>query len=258
MNPVAFEAFGLEIRWYGILIGCGILAALLLAWYNCKKKNLNFDLLTDIFLWAFPVAIVGARLYYVAFEFDQYKDNLVDIFNIRLGGLAIHGGLIGALIVVLIFAKIKKLNLLEYVDVAAPSIIIAQAMGRWGNFMNGEAHGGPVTSEFIRHFPEFIQKGMNIRGVYYHPTFLYESIWNVLVCIILLFILYRKKESQNGIVICSYISLYSLGRVFIEGLRTDSLMFGGLRVAQMVSIAGIVIGIIGILIIYKKNKLSFK
>jgi len=258
MNPVAFQVFGLEIRWYGILICSGVLAALLLAWYNCKKKNLNFDLLTDIFLWAFPVAIIGARLYYVAFEFDQYKNNLIDIFNTRLGGLAIHGGLIGAFIVVLIFAKVKKLNLLEYADVAAPSIIIAQAIGRWGNFMNGEAHGGPVTSEFIGHFPEFIQKGMNIKGTYYHPTFLYESLWNVLVCIILLLILYKRKESQKGIVICSYIALYSLGRVFVEGLRTDSLMIGGLRVAQMASIAGIVIGIIGILIIYKKNKLSLK
>jgi len=258
MNPVAFEAFGLEIRWYGVLIGCGVLTALLLAWYNCKKKNLNFDLLTDIFLWAFPVAIIGARLYYEAFEFDKYNDNLWDIFNIRGGGLAIHGGLIGAAIVVLIFAKIKKINLLEYADVAAPSIILAQALGRWGNFMNSEAHGGPVSSEFIGHFPEFIQKGMNIRGVYYHPTFLYESLWNVLVCILLLFILYRTKESQKGIVICSYIALYSLGRVFIEGLRTDSLMIGGLRVAQMVSVAGIVIGIIGIFIIYKKSKLSFK
>jgi phosphatidylglycerol:prolipoprotein diacylglycerol transferase len=258
MNPVALEVLGLEIRWYGVLIGCGVLIALLLAWYNCKKKNLDFDLLTDIFLWAFPVAIVGARLYYKAFEFDQYKDSLVDIFNIREGGLAIHGGLIGASIVVIIFAKVKKLNLLEYADVAAPSIIFAQALGRWGNFMNGEAHGGIVTSEFIGHFPEFIQKGMNIRGVYYNPTFLYESLWNVLVGLILLFILYKKKESQKGIVICSYISLYSLGRVFIEGLRTDSLMIGGLRVAQLVSIAGIVIGIIGIFIIYKKNKLSFK
>lgn len=258
MNPVAFEVFGLEIRWYGVLICFGVLAALLLAKYNCKKKNLSFDLLTDVFLWAFPAAIVGARLYYVAFEFNQYKDNLVDIFKIREGGLAIHGGLIGALIAVVIFAKMRKINLLEYADVAAPAIVLAQAIGRWGNFMNGEAHGGAVTSEFIGHFPEFIQKGMNIGGVYYHPTFLYESLWDVLVCVILLFILYRKTAYQKGIVICSYVSLYSLGRVFIEGLRTDSLMIGSLRVAQLVSITGIFIGIIGIFIIYRKNKLSQK
>ncbi|PRR80761.1 prolipoprotein diacylglyceryl transferase [Clostridium vincentii] len=258
MNPVAFEMFSVEIRWYGILICLGVLSALLLANYNCKRKNLNFDLLTDVFLWAFPAAIVGARLYYVAFEFDQYKDNLVDIFKLREGGLAIHGGLIGALIAVIIFAKIRKINLLEYADVAAPAIILAQAIGRWGNFMNGEAHGGVVTSEFIGHFPEFIQKGMNIGGNYYHPTFLYESIWNVIVCGILLFILYKRKESQKGIVICSYLSLYSLGRVFIEGLRTDSLMMGSLRVAQVISLAGIVIGIIGIIIFYRKKQIKVK
>lgn len=254
MNPVAFEVFGLEIRWYGVLIGLGVILALVLTWYNCKKKNLNFDLVTDCFLWAFPFAIVGARLYYVAFEFDSYKNNLVDIFNIRLGGLAIHGGLIAAFIVVFIFAKVKKMNLIEYVDVVAPSIILAQAIGRWGNFMNSEAHGGPVSESFINHFPSFIKEGMYIKGVYYHPTFLYESIWNLIVCGVLLFILYKKNEKQSGIVICGYISLYSLGRFFVEGLRTDSLMFMGLRVAQLISIIGIVAGIVGILIIVSKSK----
>ncbi|MBD7912554.1 MULTISPECIES: prolipoprotein diacylglyceryl transferase [Clostridium] len=254
MNPVAFEVFGLEIRWYGILIGLGVILALGLAWYNCKKKNLSFDLVTDCFLWAFPFAIIGARLYYVIFEFDNYRDNLIDVFNIREGGLAIHGGLIGAFLVVFIFAKVKKMNLIEYVDLAAPSIILAQAIGRWGNFMNREAHGGPVSESFISHFPGFIKEGMYIQGAYYHPTFLYESVWNLLVCGILLFILYKKKEKHNGIVICSYISLYSLGRFFVEGLRTDSLMFMGLRVAQLVSIIGIVAGIIGIIVISIKGK----
>lgn len=256
MNPVAFEIFGLEIRWYGILIGLGVVLALVLTWYNCKRKNLSFDLVTDCFLWAFPFAIVGARLYYVAFEFDSYKDNLADIFNIRLGGLAIHGGLIGAFLVVFIFAKVKKMNLIEYVDVVAPAIILAQAVGRWGNFMNSEAHGGPVSEEFMNHFPGFIKNGMHIRGVYYHPTFLYESMWNLLVCIILLFILYKKNEKQKGIVICSYLALYSLGRFFVEGLRTDSLMLAGLRVAQLVSIIGVVSGVIGVLVIYMKSRKS--
>lgn len=248
-NPVAFELFGLEIRWYGILIAIGVVLALALAWYNCKKLELDFDILTDGFLWAFPFAIIGARAYYVIFEFENYKDNLADVFNIRQGGLAIHGGLIAALIVVLIFSKVKKINLGKYLDVAAPSIVLAQAIGRWGNFMNSEAHGGPVTEEFISHFPKFIQDGMYIKGVYYHPTFLYESLWNLVVFAILLFMLYKKTSKQDGYVICSYISLYSLGRVFIEGLRTDSLMFHGYRVAQLVSIAGIITGIIIILIL---------
>ena len=256
MNPIAFEVFGLEIRWYGILIGLGVVAALVLGWFNCKKKNLSFDTLTDAFLIAFPCAIIGARLYYVAFEFSNYQDNLIDIFNIRLGGLAIHGGLIGAFLAGFIFAKVKKINFLEYMDVVAPSIILAQAIGRWGNFINSEAHGGPVSYEFISKFPEFIQDGMKIGGNYYHPTFLYESIWNVLVCIILLVILYNKKVNESGIVISSYIVLYSVGRYFIEGLRTDSLMIGSMRVAQIISVVGIVIGLAVIVYIKKLKKIK--
>ena len=252
-NPIAFELFGLEIRWYGLLIGLGVLVALGLACFNCKKKDLSFEILTDGFLIAFPCAIIGARLYYVAFEFERYKDNIVDIFNIRQGGLAIHGGLIGAFLAAYIFAKVKKISVLEYMDVVAPSLILAQAIGRWGNFMNSEAHGGVVSAEFISKFPKFIQDGMYINGHYYHPTFLYESMWNLLVCGVLMFILYKRKEGFNGIVIFSYIGLYSLGRFFIEGLRTDSLMFLGLRVAQLISIVGIAISIASIIYIYRKH-----
>jgi phosphatidylglycerol:prolipoprotein diacylglycerol transferase len=256
MNPVAFQIGSFEVRWYGILIAFGVIAAIILTGYNCKKKNLDFDVILDAFFIAFPTAIVGARAYYVIFEFENYKNNLIDVFNIRKGGLAIHGGLIGAFIAVYIFSKVKKIELLKYLDIVAPAIILAQAIGRWGNFMNGEAHGGEVSYEFISHFPAFIQKGMNIGGTYYQPTFLYESIWNILVCIILLIILYKKNNEENGIVIGSYITLYSLGRVFIEGLRTDSLMLGSLRVAQLVSIAGMILGI-G-LILYVKRKRNIK
>lgn len=255
-NPIAFELFGLEIRWYGILIAIGVLVALAVASYNCKKLKLNFDMVTDGFLWTFPFAIIGARLYYVIFQFNDYRDNLADVFNIRQGGLAIHGGLIASLIVVIIFAKVKKINLAKYMDVAAPSIVLAQAIGRWGNFMNGEAHGGVVSKEFISHFPKFIQDGMYIRGLYYNPTFLYESLWNILVFIILMIILYKKTDKQDGYVVCSYISLYSLGRVFIEGLRTDSLMLGSIRVAQLVSGMGIVAGIIIMLILKIRRESS--
>lgn len=254
-NPIAFEIGNFEVRWYGILIAFGVLLAMATASYNCKKKNVNFDIILDGFFVAFPTAIVGARLYYVAFEFDNYRDNLIDILNIRKGGLAIHGGLIGAFIAIYIFAKIRKINILKYLDIVAPSIILAQAVGRWGNFMNGEAHGGMVSYEFISKFPKFIQQGMYIDGSYYHPTFLYESIWNLLVCALLLLILYKKKNNEEGIVIASYIMLYSLGRVFIEGLRTDSLMFLGLRIAQLVSILGIIFGI-GIIIYIKKKRKS--
>ena len=255
MNPVAFELFGLPIRWYGIIISMGVLAAMGVIYVLSKKKNLDYDTIIDAFLITFPISIVGARLYYVAFEYKNYH-SFMDVINIREGGLAIHGGVIAALLAGYIFAKYKKINFLEYVDVVMPGVILAQAIGRWGNFMNQEAHGGPVTEEFISKFPEFIQNGMLIRGTYYHPTFLYESIWNLLVFAILVYILIRKKEGKNGIVLAGYMIFYSIGRFFIEGLRTDSLMFMGLRIAQIVSLIGIILGIIFIIWINKvyKNK----
>lgn len=257
MNPTAFQIGNFEVRWYGILIALGVIVAILLASYNCKKKDVDFDIILDGFFVAFPAAIIGARMYYVVFEFQNYKDNLIDMFNIRKGGLAIHGGLIGAFLAVYIFSKVRKLKILKYIDVVAPSIILAQAIGRWGNFMNGEAHGGEVSYAFISKFPSFIQKGMNIGGIYYHPTFLYESIWDLIVCAILLVILYKKSNhNDDGIVIASYMILYSLGRVFIEGLRTDSLMLGNLRVAQLISIIGIIVG--GAIILYIKRKKTLK
>lgn len=252
MNPVAFNIFGIDIMWYGILIACGVVAAMLLSSYICKLKGVDFDQILDIFLFAFPAAIIGARLYYVIFEFDYYRYNLLDIFNIRQGGLAFHGGLIFALLTVFIYVKIKKLQFLKIMDVVAPGIVLAQAIGRWGNFFNSEAHGGPVSLEFISHFPEFIQKGMHIGGVYYHPTFLYESVWNLAVCGILVMI--TRKNPRNGTVIAAYLGLYSLGRFFVEGLRTDSLMLGNIRVAQLVSVIGIIVCIAGIIAIYAQKQ----
>jgi len=205
-----------------------------------------------VFLITFPIAIIGARLYYVIFEFDQYRDNLMSIFNIRKGGLAIHGGIIAAVIVVAIYCNKKKINFFDIMDMAAPCIILAQGIGRWGNFFNQEAHGGPVTEAFISKFPQFIQNGMLIKGTYYHPTFLYESIWNVLVCLLLLYML--KKVSKKGVIFFSYIGLYSVARFFIEGLRTDSLMLGSIRMAQLVSIIGVGIWVAGVIYCYKFNR----
>ena len=251
MDPIAFSIFGLTIRWYGISIAIGMMVGIILANYTCKLKNLDYDEFLNIVLISFPIAIIGARAYYVIFEFNQYKDNLIEVFNIRQGGLAIHGGIIFGMIAALIYTRYKKENLLEFADVAAPAIIIAQAIGRWGNFFNSEAHGGPVTQEFISKFPNFIQKGMLIEGVYYHPTFLYESMWNVMICLLLIYLL--TKTLKKGTVFFSYIGLYSLGRFFIEGLRTDSLMFGELRVAQLISLAGIALWIIFLVINCKRR-----
>jgi phosphatidylglycerol---prolipoprotein diacylglyceryl transferase len=239
MNPIAFYIFGISIKWYGILIAAGMGLGIILASYNCKYRQINFDSLLDVVLISLPIGVIGARLYYVIFQFNEYRNNLINVFNIRQGGLAIHGGIIFAMASALIITRHKNISFLKAADVAAPSIAIAQAIGRWGNFFNGEAHGRPVSYDFIKHFPDFIQKGMHIGEVYYHPTFLYESMWDLFVFIMLMIIL--RKNKKKGIVFFTYLGMYSIGRFLIEGLRTDSLMLGPIRVAQLVSLCGIAI-----------------
>jgi len=256
MNPVAFYVFGFSVRWYGVFIGTGMLLAVILLQYTCKYRNLNYDSILDVVLISLPIGIIGARLYYVAFDFNNYRNNLLEVFDIRGGGLAIHGGILFALTAAFIIAKRKKMSFLKMADVTAPTIIIAQAMGRWGNFFNSEAHGGPVSYDFIKHFPYFIQQGMHIDGIYYHPTFLYESLWDFTVFIILIIIL--RKTKKVGIVFFTYIGLYSIGRFFIEGLRTDSLMLGSFRIAQLVSLLGIVIWLGFLIFIKYKSKIKSK
>lgn len=250
MNPIAFNIFGISVRWYGILISIGMLLGIALASYNSKYRGVDFDRLLDMIIICLPIGIIGARIYYVIFDFNSYRDDLIQVFNIRGGGLAIHGGLIFGIAAAWIYARKKNLSLIKFADVAAPSIIIAQALGRWGNFFNQEAHGGPVSNEFISHFPTFIQKGMLIDGAYYHPTFLYESLWNLAIFITLMILL--RKSKREGIVFFTYLGLYSIGRFFVEGLRTDSLMFGPLRVAQLVSLFGVAAWI-GYLIILRRK-----
>ena len=249
MNPVAFNIFGFSIMWYAVLIMLGVIIGLRIAKFNTRRAdlNINYDDIIDTFLYAFPLGIIGARIYYVIFSWDNYKDDLLQILNIRGGGLAIHGGLLGAAVGVILYKTIKKKSwkyMLDMVDAAAPGIIIAQALGRWGNFMNSEAHGGPVTEEFISIFPKFIQDGMSINGQYYHPTFLYESMWNLLMGIVLIGLFQKRANHHEGTILAWYGILYSIGRFFIEGLRTDSLMVGGLRTAQMISLLFILLGVL--------------
>lgn len=258
MNRVAFEIFGLPIMWYGVLITIGVVAAFGVAYVNHLRsdKEVSFDHMSDAFLYAFPLAILGARIYYVIFEWENY-DTLREILAFRSGGLAIHGGLIGAAIGVLIYKKVAKRTareILSMADAAVPGIILAQAIGRWGNFVNQEAHGGPVTRSFIERFPAFIQEGMFINGAYYHPTFLYESIWNVLMFIVLMVLFGKRKQFAPGFNIYFYMILYSIGRFFIEGLRTDSLMFLGLRQAQLISVAAILFGALMLYFTNRKSK----
>ena len=251
MNPVAFSIGNFDIRWYGIIISLGMIIAIGIVNINAKKKNLNFDTILDLFLWCFPMAIIGARTYYVLFEIENYH-SIIDALNIREGGLAIHGGIIGAFSTAFIYCKIKKIDFLSYADIVAPAFILAQGIGRWGNFFNQEAHGSQVSKEFISRFPKFIQEGMFIDGLYYHPTFLYESIWDIIISVVLMIILYNITSNYKGIVISLYITLYSLGRIFIEELRTDSLYLMNIKIAQLISLIGIIGGIISIIIIVLK------
>jgi len=244
LNPVAFEIFGLSIRWYGILLSTGIMVGILLAYYEAKRLGYDPEYIIDLALWCIPAAVIGARIYYVIFEWDYYRGDILRIINIREGGLAIHGALIAAVLTGYIFTRVKKLSFRENADIVAPSIIIGQAIGRWGNYANGEAHGGPTDLPW----------GILVNGERVHPTFLYESLWDLGVFIFL--ILYRKKKKVDGELFLLYGILYSVGRFWIEGLRTDSLMFHGIRVAQLVSVVTIVI--FSILLVYYRKKVPQK
>lgn len=252
MNPIAFSIFGIDIRWYGILIASAMLIGTLLALRESRRINFDENYILDVLLYSVPAAVIGARLYYVIFEWGYYSSHPSEILAIRNGGLAIHGAIIGAVIAAIIYTRLKKISFFKVADICAPSIILGQAIGRWGNFMNQEAYGGVVSKQFISHFPNFIQNQMFIEGAYHHPTFLYESIWDIAVFITLLIV--RRKDRGKGFIFFLYLGLYSVGRFFIEGMRTDSLMLGSLRIAQVVSMALIIVSISAMYIIKKANK----
>jgi phosphatidylglycerol:prolipoprotein diacylglycerol transferase len=257
IDPVAISLGPIQVHWYGLIIGVGIALALWLAMREGEKRGLDKDLFPDLMLWAIPIAILCARLYYVIFQWDYYSQNPGEILSIWNGGIAIHGALIGAVATAYIFAKKKNVSFWKIADIAAPSIILGQAIGRWGNFINQEAHGGEVSRAFLENLmlPDFIINQMYINGAYYHPTFLYESIWNIAGFALLL--LLRRVNLGRGELFLSYVIWYSIGRFFVEGLRTDSLMLTEtLRMAQMISIA-LIAGAIA-LWIYRRVKGSAK
>ncbi|HAY0998097.1 TPA: prolipoprotein diacylglyceryl transferase [Staphylococcus aureus] len=252
IDPVAFNLGPLSVRWYGIIIAVGILLGYFVAQRALVKAGLHKDTLVDIIFYSALFGFIAARIYFVIFQWPYYAENPGEIIKIWHGGIAIHGGLIGGFIAGVIVCKVKNLNPFQIGDIVAPSIILAQGIGRWGNFMNHEAHGGPVSRAFLEqlHLPNFIIENMYINGQYYHPTFLYESIWNVAGFIILVNI---RKHLKLGETFFLYLTWYSIGRFFIEGLRTDSLMLtSNIRVAQLVSILLILISIS--LIVYRRIK----
>lgn len=248
----------LKIYWYGVIIAAGIFIGLFIANKEAERLGLHKDLITDLIIFAAPIAIISARIYYVFFEWENYRGaSFWKIIAIWEGGIAIHGALIGAVLTAIVYARVKKVSFWLLADITAPSIILGQAIGRWGNFMNQEAHGGPVSEavyqNFLQYLPDFILNQMCINGTLYHPTFLYESVWNVGVFLLLLYL--RKRNPYRGELFLSYVIMYSIGRFFIEGLRTDSLMlFDVIRQAQFISVF-LIIGAI-ILIIYRRKALK--
>ncbi|MCH1625798.1 prolipoprotein diacylglyceryl transferase [Fredinandcohnia quinoae] len=254
LNPVFLKLGPLSIQWYGLIIGLGTLLALYLAIKESNRRGMHKDTFMDLVLFAVPIAIICARIYYVIFKWDYYSQNPGEIIAIWHGGIAIHGALIGSVATAIVFAKVKGLSFWKIADIAAPSIILGQAIGRWGNFMNQEAHGGPIAENSIQTFynilPDFIMDQMYIEGTYYHPTFLYESLWSIVGFVILL--LLRKVNLRRGEMFLSYVIWYSIGRAFVEMLRTDSLMLGDFRVAVLLSIA-LIVGSIA-LIIFRRAK----
>ena len=237
----AFEVFGIQIFWYGIIIAAGFSLALLLSIRNSRKFGLIPDNMLDLVLYAAPVAIVTARIYYVIFSWDQFKDNPIDIIDTRQGGLAIYGAVIGAIVVAWIFAERKKIGSLKLMDFCAPYLIMAQGIGRWGNFINQEALGSKTTlpwrmnGDLPNEYLNSLQQNLDLKQWGVHPTFLYESLWDFAVFFFLIW--YRKRKKMDGEVFYLYMVLYGVGRSFIEGLRTDSLMVGNFRISQILALA---------------------
>ncbi|WP_256758292.1 prolipoprotein diacylglyceryl transferase [Cohnella sp. WQ 127256] len=229
LDPIAFAIGPLTVHWYGIILGLAALSGLLIAVQEGKRFGINPDFFLDLMLYGVPSSIIVARLYYVAFKWGYYSEHPGEIFQIWNGGIAIYGALIGALLCGFFYIRAKGYDFWRIVDICAPSLLIGQMIGRWGNFVNQEAYGGEVERSFLTdklHIPSFIVDQMNVSGVYHHPTFLYESLWSLLGLVVL-FVIRRRKFLRAGELFFVYFIWYSIGRFFIEALRTDSLAFKG-------------------------------
>ena len=246
VNRAAISVNGFCIYWYGIIIALGLVLAILYGIHESKKINLKSDDFFNMLILCIPSAIICARLYYVIFSFDSYKNNLMDIFAIRNGGLAIYGGVIGAAAVIIIYCKRHKISIPKILDMLSVGLLIGQAIGRWGNFVNGEAFGSFTNLPWAM----TVKCDGILIAEMVHPTFLYESLWNALGIAVLL--IYKRHKKFDGELFCGYMIWYGIGRALIEGLRTDSLYIGTFRVSQLLSIALAVIGLM--IIIIKKTK----
>ncbi|WP_404786087.1 prolipoprotein diacylglyceryl transferase [Altericista sp. CCNU0014] len=240
----------LNLRWYGLLIASAVLIGLALSQRLAKARQLSPDLVGDLLVWLIVGAIPGARLYYVLFQWNYYSQHPGQILAIWRGGIAIHGAILGGMLAAALFSRVKHCSFWRLADVVAPSLILGQAIGRWGNFFNSEAFGSPTDLPWKL----FIPPDRRLPGfesvAYYHPTFLYESLWNLMVFGLLMALFIRFPQAKRGTLFLVYAIAYSCGRFWIEGLRTDSLMFGPLRMAQMVSLVGVIFGSAGLIWLY--------
>ncbi|GEK05151.1 prolipoprotein diacylglyceryl transferase [Schleiferilactobacillus harbinensis] len=258
LNPVALRLGSLQIKWYGVLIATGVVIAFILSMREANRRQISPDDIVDLLLWMLPIGVIGARAYYVIFRWSYYAANPSEIFAIWEGGLAIYGGIIAGLIVLVVYCYYRMLPAWLVLDIVAPTVLLAQAIGRWGNFMNQEAFGAKTTRAFLEsiHLPTFIINQMNINGVYHQPDFLYESMWSLLGVILLLALRHREHLFKRGEVVLSYVAWYSFARFWIEGTRTDSLyLFGPVRVSQLLS-AILFVGAVFLIIYRRVRKLN--
>lgn len=255
MDRIALDLGFFQIYWYSIFIFLGVLFASFIILREARKQHINEDFIVNLIFYSVIFGLIGARLYYVAFNIDYYLKYPLEILEVWNGGLAIHGGILFGLLTVFLYTKKYKAKTLKVLDVLALGLILGQAIGRWGNFFNGEAYGAVVTLEYLQNLglPQFLIDGMYINGAYHHPAFLYESIWSLFGFFALL-IVRRYKYLKNGQLTGVYLIWYSVGRLFIEGMRTDSLMLGNFRVAQLVSIVLIIVGILMLLFCKKGSR----
>ena len=247
---VGFPIGPLNVRWYGLLIASAVLIGLTLAQRLAQSRQLSPDLVGDLLIWLIVGAIPGARLYYVLFQWPYYSQHPDQILAIWRGGIAIHGAIIGGTLAAILFSRVKRCSFWRLADIVAPSLILGQAIGRWGNFFNSEAFGSPTDLPWKLFIPEGRRPtGFESVG-YYHPTFLYESLWNLMVFGLLMALFVKFPKAKRGTLLLVYAIAYSTGRFWIEALRTDSLMFGPLKMAQMVSLVGIILGGAGLTWLY--------
>ena len=255
MSQYLFEnLFGIDgwnIAWYGVIIAVGMVLGVMLAIYRTRKQGLKEDLIFDFILIALPVAIICARGYYVIFEWDSYSCDILSIFKIWKGGLAIYGGVIGGLVTAILFCRHHKFPLFRFLDLVVPSLVLGQAIGRWGNFVNQEAFGNLVENSSLQFFPYAVY--IDALGEWHQATFFYESMWNV--CLLVAILIVSRKEPKTGTMTCMYFVFYGLGRFLIEGLRTDSLyIISGIRVSQVLSLFLICGGILLYVFFVRRDK----